>query len=130
MKILKRLLVSLLLVLTVFSVSSIAQKSKLMTCYSDSWVTSTGNSGYAESTIKFNFKTLTYQRTTNGITYPQHVITDYQTGTLAGDVYVIMWVYSPDSELTKVGAYDKYIYEYYGDYSNSPFIMFNLYYWK
>lgn len=126
-------IISLLLFVLIFGFMSndvFAQKSQIMTCYSNMWTTSVDNSGYDNSIMKFNFKNLTYQRTTNGVTYTQHKIFDYQSGTINGEIYVVMWVYAPGSDLVKVAAYDRYIYEYYGDDSSAPYVVFYLYDWK
>ena len=123
----KKLMLSLIMFLMLSNV--LLAQSKTMYCYSHNWENSYGSVGNAETTIKFNFNTMTYQRQSNGVTYSQHTITDYTSGTLYGEKYVIMYVYAPGSEVRRVAAYDTYIFEYYGTSKDSPFIIYYLYSW-
>lgn len=123
-------IIVLFLLILITNSSLFAQNKKEIVCYSDKWETNTGNVGYTTTIIKFNFKTATYQRLSDDNVFIKHTITDYQTGTLYGKTYVILWVNAPNSNLVKVGIYDTYVYEYYGDDIDSPFIIFYLYNWK
>lgn len=129
MKIFKIIILSILILITINS-NLFAQNKKEMVCFSDKWETSTGRIGYSSSIIDFNFKTGFYQRISDDEVFIKHTILDYQIGTLYGQTYVILWVNAPGSNLVKIGIYDSYIYEYYGDDFDSPFIIFYLYDWK